>query len=140
MEINIKDKNGWTALHCASEIFYLDICEYLINNGARVNEVTSSFTIPLHYLVKNNSNDELTWKKFEEVMNLMLREGADINARDIHLQTPLHRATTRDEKCVRFLIDNGAKINAVDEFHFLFYYFFIFYIIIIYSLMTIVLP
>ena len=115
-------------MHCACNAGFLDICEFLINSGARVNEITDSFTIPFHYLVRKSSSDEL-WQKHAEVLMLMLKEGADINARDIHLQTPLHRSCSqgRDERCVRFLLDNGAKINAMDEFVFFLFLLFQFY-------------
>jgi ankyrin repeat protein len=88
----------------------------LINSGAPVTEVTHSYSTAFHYIVKKIPSTEEMWKKHEEVMILLLREGADINARDIHMRTPLHRVSVSNEKVLRFLIENNAKINATDEY------------------------
>ncbi|HAU28844.1 MAG TPA: hypothetical protein DCW68_01875 [Rhodospirillaceae bacterium] len=46
----------------------------------------------------------------------LLENGADINCRDEHGNTPLHQAAwNRKPKMAKFLILHGAKINAVTE-------------------------
>ena len=44
--------NGSTALHCAAMGPHLEVCEYLINEGAHVTLTNAENTTPLHYIVR----------------------------------------------------------------------------------------
>jgi hypothetical protein len=60
VDLNAKDKNNWTPLHCACDqavtqpdpYVALEIVEYLLLHGAHILSLTVDNTIPLHYLVR----------------------------------------------------------------------------------------
>lgn len=80
------------------------IAQVLIDNGANVNEMNWDKTL----LSLAASND------YEEMVKMLLRNGADIN---LGTHTALHNAANRGCRgIVQVLLDNGAKIDAVDEF------------------------
>ena len=55
---------------------------------------------PLHYAARGHKN----------VAELLLDNGADVNAKDKHGNTPLHKATLRGNKdIVELLRKHGAK-------------------------------
>ncbi len=85
--------------------------------GVNVNIVDDSDdgddNTPLHYAVKDNYSIDL--------ITALLDKGADINARNINEETPLHVLGDEDapedellEK-VRLLLDRGADINAAND-------------------------
>ncbi|ARF02634.1 SWPV1-017 [Shearwaterpox virus] len=60
--------------------------------------------------------DEIN-KEELEIAKLLLKEGADVNKRDVYKSSPLHRAANSGKKdMIRLLIDYGADINALDMF------------------------
>ena len=78
--------------------------------------LTSSCTIPLHYLVR--SVKEETWNDHYKVLESMLREGLDINAKDSHGKTPLHHVLLRGRnlQCVEYLVSHNANVNIKTEY------------------------
>lgn len=51
-----------------------------------------------------------------KVADLLLRNGADLNARDKYGLTPLHYATIKKQHfMIRWLLDRGADVNAADR-------------------------
>lgn len=48
-----------------------------------------------------------------EVIKIFIEAGADVNARDAHLMTPLFFANTAET--ARFLLEHGADVNARDD-------------------------
>ena len=55
-----------------------------------------------------------------QIMKYLIDQGADVNAKDIHGQTPLHHASIIPQNItvepVTYLIESGADINARDSF------------------------
>ena len=60
-----------------------------------------------------------------EVVRLLLERGADVNAQDRHMKTPLHAATSdgyrwaaephvASAEVIALLLENGAEVNARD--------------------------
>lgn len=123
VNINAKDKNGWTALHCACYEGFTDICYYLLKQRANVLSLTHSRTIPLHYLVR--SVTEENWSEHSKIIDKMLQEAVDINAKDIYGKTPLHHVLLRgrNKQCVEFLVKNDANVNLQIEFVFILFSF-----------------
>ena len=70
-----------TPLHCASEFGHVEICRFLLDNGATVDSRRSDGATPLHLSCKNGH---------VEVTRLLLSRGADVAAVDNSLKTPLH--------------------------------------------------
>uniref|UniRef100_A0A667YB65 Poly [ADP-ribose] polymerase n=1 Tax=Myripristis murdjan TaxID=586833 RepID=A0A667YB65_9TELE len=75
-----------TALHCASTSPYpkrKQVCELLLRKGANVNEKTKDLLTPLHLASEKSHND---------VIEVLVKHDAKVNAVDNLGQTALHRA------------------------------------------------
>ncbi len=87
----------------------IDITKLLLQNGANValHSSNSSQQAPLHLAVTHKTHPQ-------EVAALLLRSGAQIDARDVDQNTPLMRvASKRDnDEMVRLLSAQGATVNA----------------------------
>lgn len=59
---------------------------------------------------------EAVWKSKFDVVEFLIKRGAEINIRNRRKQTPLHYAAMiGNSKITEFLISNGADINATDK-------------------------
>ena len=48
-----------------------------------------------------------------DIVKILIDSGADINIRNVHDKTPIYWASYfRDDKCVKLLVDSGAKLDA----------------------------
>ena len=89
--------------------------------GAHVNARDEYMMTPLFYVAVDDVLDESESAKRErakriEIGEELLRAGADLEARDSAMRTPLIRATLYSSiSIVRWLLEKGADINAVDE-------------------------
>ena len=63
---------------------------------------------PLHYATLSGNL---------EMIELFLKEGFDVNARNLEGQIPLHLAIEKrqSQEVIQFLINNGADVNARDN-------------------------
>jgi alpha-tubulin suppressor-like RCC1 family protein len=133
--INACDKMGASALHCAAMGPHIEVCEYLINEGASVTLTNAENTTPLHYIVrkapkKTQHHDEtnppgplslqdlLAGRRsaYIRLLDLMLDKGAGIDAQSIRSETPLHQACTRtNEEAVRWLLANNAELHVTNK-------------------------
>ena len=131
--VNQSDKfNGIHPLHLAVKNTHLDLMKRLIAEGADVNALSLSQGTPLHFaarhslrsvLEKSNSLEEETIAKNAEadakvldIVNLLLRNGCDINLNSEGGSSALHIATTkRNSSLVKLLLENGANVNSVLE-------------------------
>ena len=83
----------------------LELVESVLLNGVNVNEAAQSGSVegwtPLHYSVSNGH---------EELVNLLIKHGADVNARAAGDITPLSLAeSNKYEKIAAILKEKGAK-------------------------------
>jgi len=99
--------NAWDTFHTMvslAEGGNRRVMKLLVDHGADVN--TAQYTggdRPLHEVHS------------EEAARLLLKLGADVNARGQNQSTPLHKAADRTVGLARLLLDNGADVNAVDH-------------------------
>lgn len=88
------------------------IVQHHLNNGVDVNIKDNPQGIrwytptPLHYAVQFEHTDTIT---------LLIKRGADVNARDSNCAAPLHIAAQKHRvDIVMILLEHGANINATD--------------------------
>ncbi len=119
---------GERPLHLASTYGWLEVMEELLDLGAHVDSRTLPCSAKVHTLAspKGELADQdltpLMVTAREGVLNgakLLIRRGADVNARTARRQTALHMAANawwREEvKLVEMLLDAGANPNVEDE-------------------------
>ena len=133
--INSPDKNGDTALIVAIRTKKnIEILQYLVSNGADVNYKTPEgksvleFALndkpTLEFLLKSGArvNPRIIAKNFyicenNEVLRLLIANGANINARGEFGETPLKRIIGFAKfDTIKNLLDLGADINIPNEF------------------------
>jgi len=117
-EVNARDSDGRTALHMAK---LPSSAKVLLDNGADVNAVDVFGRTPLHASVSRDHKrferdyeGEVTIDRFEndiEVIRVLLKNGAEVNARDLDGQTPLQLAKRH---CRDILIEFGADVHDVE--------------------------
>ncbi len=106
--INTKESEiGFTPLHIASERKHSDIVRYLIDKEAVVDARNDSDQTPLWQAAWQ------TWHQDSEVAEILLRNGADPNARDHWGLTPLHIAAKKGHaSVVDLLLRKNAGVNS----------------------------
>ena len=115
--MDMKKKDGFTPLFVAvcsydsprepaPSVKPLDIVEHFISKGADVN-ISFYGISPLHLAVFTGNR---------QLCELLLSNGASVNARDNNGSTPLHIAALRGNKDIAlFLISSGADVNIKDN-------------------------
>jgi len=101
MDIEVRDGDGYTALHRAASANKPSIVTLLLEKGANVMARNNFGQTPLHY------------PPSKEVAELLITHGADVNARGWDEDVPLQRA--RGEDLIEFLVAQGAHVNARDS-------------------------
>ena len=102
------DDEGLSLLHHASVLGYTAIAAALIQNGAALEARTTEFQLtPLHYAAK---------KRHLTMIELLLEEGADINALSSTQQTPLMMSVIADDPAgVESLISAEPDYSLADD-------------------------
>lgn len=97
---------GESALICALFMRRPELAKFLIHLGADVK-------------MEGNNRQPLFWAVFdgnEDIIDLILTRGADINAKDHNEETALHFACeVNSSKIISFLLRKGANTNVKDE-------------------------
>ncbi|MHC4540014.1 MAG: ankyrin repeat domain-containing protein [Planctomycetota bacterium] len=103
-EANVEDRWGWSALHYATGP---DITKLLLGKGADPNVVErEGGGTPLHFAAGGGKEG----KDYKTMAELLIRHGADVNARDWEGNTPLYWAQEEDNTdIVALLKKHGAK-------------------------------
>ena len=116
-DVNVQDRNGWTPLHCCASNDHLEVCKLLLQDETQsmsdpidVATLNKDGTSALHYLVRlgQPENKEL----YLEVLELMVRRGAELNTQTKHGEAPLHQCALRgNHLATEFLLSHGADVN-----------------------------
>ena len=113
IDINKKNKDGWTALHIAASKNRLEIVELLIENGAEVDSKGDPSTVfiwqggftPLHYATVNGHKD---------IVELLINRGAQVNAKTDNGFTPRDWAIKRSHTHIADLLKTyGGKTSSI---------------------------
>lgn len=108
-DINTKDPYGVTALMFGLITGSTDVALKLIEKGAEVNSRDVDGRTAL--VESLTSENEIP----PEIVESLVRGGADVNIRQAGGLTPLMIAVSGDPRVVRLLVEAGADINAKDE-------------------------
>lgn len=104
-DVDGRDQQGWTALMHASKRGRFSAAEYLVSKGAEINTLSSRGNFSPLILAAGAG--------YEEVVELLLSWGGNINIRDEKGVTPLLAATIgKHPLIVKRLIERGADVNA----------------------------
>ncbi|XP_039996104.1 LOW QUALITY PROTEIN: nuclear factor NF-kappa-B p100 subunit [Xiphias gladius] len=101
-----------TPLHLAVITRQVKVVEVLLRAGADPSLVDKDGRSPLHLAALAGDNTTLR----PLLAHLGERHGHLVNTPDYHGLHPLHLAVRRDgERCLRLLVEGGAKINAPEQ-------------------------
>ncbi|WCR54429.1 MAG: Phosphocholine transferase AnkX [Wolbachia endosymbiont of Ctenocephalides orientis wCori] len=143
-EINVTTKDGTTPLYLAAQSGRLDIIEYLINNGADVNNqsnnplgLTDQYNglYVINYIIDRNANFKRNWStlhstviggKLAELRNLVGKGEINVNQDEngcppLHLavqkngQDIRHDVNTYSDGIIEYLIELGADLEDANK-------------------------
>jgi ankyrin repeat protein len=108
--INIQDRFGYTSLDWAICRENQEIAEFLIINSAYVNEIRFiNGTTSLHLAIARG---------YSNIVKLLLKKNANINAQDNNGDTPLHNAITYGyTEIAKLLLDAGANLTIKNNWY-----------------------
>ena len=133
-----RDEKGRTPLFVAAESGSPRVVRLLMASGAKPDDQSNDYTFPL-VVAAENGHDEvvramielgvdanaansfgetaLHAARGETMANMLIRAGADIEARDYQGKTPLNTMCAEGEsiETIRALLDHGASINTQDD-------------------------
>jgi len=116
--VNIQDRNGWTAVHFAAGEGHIAIFHELL---ATVEEVdvgilTKDGTSALHYLARFNPKTPNDQTLYENSVRLYVDRGGDINSQSKHGESALHQACQRANiAAAKCLLENKAKVDILNK-------------------------
>jgi ankyrin repeat protein len=104
-DVNARNSSNTTPLYYAVEGGSVDLIDLLLKRGADPNVVTSTQNSILFSAVMRSSNPE--------VLQLLIKSGADLKFQDREGMTALHWAANgRKLDFVKLLVEGGADVNA----------------------------
>lgn len=106
---------GASPLMRAAKVSNVTIMNLLLNKGAdpnlRLRNQTTALMIAAARAGRNAGPEQTTI----QAMKLLIDKGADVNAANDNGETALHVAVSRRDALVRFLAENGARLDAEDK-------------------------
>ena len=126
-DINVKDETGNTPLYTAAWEGYANVVGLLIEKGADINARNEDDSTPLHSaawggrmqfisLLENHEIPPPKVVEYKTIVDLLIKKGADIDAKRGPGETPLHSAAeVGNAGTVELLLEKGADINTKDK-------------------------
>ena len=112
---NIKDSNGWTALHYAAQNGDFESVQILIDKKADINAFSNNGRTPLHLAAKMNRKNIVRYLLDKILEKYKGDSQKYINTKDEHGCTPIHLAAKEGNKeCLEILLSKGADLYATD--------------------------
>ena len=103
---NIRDSNGWSALHYACQLGDLNSVQILLEKNAEIDSYSNNKRIPLHLAANMN---------YPDIVKCLLEKNSNPNYKDNTGCTPLHLAAKQgNTKCIEYLLQNNAYLYSVD--------------------------
>lgn len=142
-DINAQNESGKTALMLAAFSGKLKIIQELRTSGAVYDKVDKAGSYAIHYAVDGGNADSLQWMLLDgmdvnvkdtvsgwtpllraanisgskDIAQLLIKFGADINAKDKENKTALMMAVINgNQPLVEVLVENGADLNFKNEY------------------------
>jgi ankyrin repeat protein len=111
---------GFTILHCVAVEGAYYMAKILINNRVDVNAMDEYNARPLARLADKNYSWAKPYRKRdswdEALVELLMNNGADVNATDIRGLTALHRAAIQgNATMIKTLIKGGADVTKSND-------------------------
>jgi ankyrin repeat protein len=105
-DLEAKDNNGYTALHCSVSIGNIEMAKLLLEKGADIDAKDFNGNTPLlSEVAKGNI----------EIVKFLLEKGADIDVKDLDGNTPLVSEVAKGNiEIVKLLVEKNANIEAKD--------------------------
>ena len=105
-----------TPLHLASYWGGFKVAQLLLDRGVNINVRDEQCRTPLHEaLIKLSNNVE---DYFVDAVRFLLGHGADVDAEDNNLSTPLHVISAYGNiEAARLLLEHGARVDVLDKDH-----------------------
>ena len=115
VDVNGKNKGGYTALHLAAKKGHIEVAAALLEAKANIGLASKSGKTALHYVAYYNGNLELA--------KALLDAGAPVNVLDKRRKTPLDYAVSRrNDALVELLLAKGARtgkeLRAETDIHY----------------------
>lgn len=99
---NIKDSNGWSALHYACQLGDFESVEILVNIGATIDTYSNNKRIPLHLAA---------YRGYPNIVEFLLKNGSDPSYKDELGCTPLHLAAKKGHvKCLELMLSYDDEL------------------------------
>jgi len=101
----------------AIDILNVELIEYLLENNANVN-IFSTFETPLIYILRKFSLGYYSpFPKFTNIINLLLKYGADVNLPNKSGSNPIFclKSDNQNYEYIKLLLDHGANVNCQYE-------------------------
>jgi ankyrin repeat protein len=107
--VNTYSSDGWTPLHLAAFFGNIMIVEFLVVSGAHLNAESKN-------ALKNQPLNAATTSNKMDIVQLLLKKGADVHFAQHGGITPLHAAAHNGNvEMVRTLLAHGANPNAKND-------------------------
>ncbi|XP_045204425.1 integrin-linked protein kinase-like isoform X2 [Mercenaria mercenaria] len=107
-DLNQGDDHRFSLLHWAAKEGYTNICDMLIQRGARVNATNMGDDTALHLACSHGQRD---------IALMLFHNKANINAINEHGNTPLHYACFwGHDQIAEDLVNNGAMVSMANKF------------------------